>query len=238
MLGESDAALARDWLARALLERTGTVNAARVHLSSADEVAWFRTGPAPDIPADRLPSAEEIRGHPIFRYHCRTGQDEPVLLARLLADGTGISARTLRVIRELGITIHQCSVPVEPCGPDRGYDGWMLVGEDAISDAVIPELTRAQPLLRGLDRHLRLLGELVPVRRCGPVLTPRESVVLAMLAAGSTAEGIAARLLISPRTVHKHQEHLYRKLGAVDRLTAVLRGQELGLLSRTPSPSS
>jgi DNA-binding NarL/FixJ family response regulator len=51
-----------------------------------------------------------------------------------------------------------------------------------------------------------------------------------MLAAGSTAEGIAARLAISPRTVHKHQENLYRKLGACDRLSAVLSAQQLGLV--------
>ncbi len=54
--------------------------------------------------------------------------------------------------------------------------------------------------------------------------------VLELLARGSTAEGVAARLAISPRTVHKHQEHLYRKLGACDRLSAVLAAQRLGLL--------
>ena len=61
-------------------------------------------------------------------------------------------------------------------------------------------------------------------------LTPRERVVLDHIARGHTVEGIAARLSISPRTVHKHQEHLYRKLGAVDRLSAVLSAQRLGLI--------
>jgi hypothetical protein len=50
------------------------------------------------------------------------------------------------------------------------------------------------------------------------------------LATGSTAEGIAARLLISPRTVHKHQENLYRKLRAYDRLSAVLAAQRFGMV--------
>jgi hypothetical protein len=31
--------------------------------------------------------------------------------------------------------------------------------------------------------------------------------------------------------VHKHQENLYRKLGAVDRLSAVLEAQRAGLLT-------
>lgn len=67
-------------------------------------------------------------------------------------------------------------------------------------------------------------------------LTPRELVVLGLLARGRTAGAIAARLGISARTVHKHQEHLYRKLGAVDRLSAVLRAQEAGVLASAPRP--
>ena len=66
-------------------------------------------------------------------------------------------------------------------------------------------------------------------------LTPRERIVLDHLARGGTVEGLAARLAISPRTVHKHQEHLYRKLGAVDRLSAVLSAQRLGLVG-SPEP--
>jgi ATP/maltotriose-dependent transcriptional regulator MalT len=65
-------------------------------------------------------------------------------------------------------------------------------------------------------------------------LTARELVVLTLLAEGLTATAIAHRLNISPRTVHKHQENLYRKLGTADRLAAVLRAQRLGLLPATP----
>ncbi|GAB1639685.1 AAA family ATPase [Krasilnikovia sp. MM14-A1259] len=63
-------------------------------------------------------------------------------------------------------------------------------------------------------------------------LTRRESMVLALLAKGITADAIAHRLSISPRTVHKHLEHLYRKLGTADRMSAVLRATDLGLLHR------
>ena len=44
-------------------------------------------------------------------------------------------------------------------------------------------------------------------------LTPREAQVLAALANGSTPAQMARELGISPRTVHKHLEHAYRKLG-------------------------
>ena len=67
-------------------------------------------------------------------------------------------------------------------------------------------------------------------------LTPREQVILAALARGCTAQGIAARLGISPRTVHKHLEHLYRKLGVRDRLMAVQRARDAGLLATSPEP--
>jgi DNA-binding CsgD family transcriptional regulator len=44
-------------------------------------------------------------------------------------------------------------------------------------------------------------------------LTAREAEVLDALAAGDAPGQIALALGISPRTVHKHLEHVYRKLG-------------------------
>jgi DNA-binding CsgD family transcriptional regulator len=61
-------------------------------------------------------------------------------------------------------------------------------------------------------------------------LTPREFTVLILLAEALTAAAIGRRLGISARTVHRHLEHLYRKLNTSDRLGAVLRAQDLGLL--------
>ncbi|WP_345712365.1 helix-turn-helix transcriptional regulator, partial [Kineococcus glutinatus] len=60
--------------------------------------------------------------------------------------------------------------------------------------------------------------------------SPRQHAVLCYLSQGLTAAAIAHRLGISPRTVHKHLENLYRALGAADRLDAVLRAQGMGLL--------
>jgi len=66
-----------------------------------------------------------------------------------------------------------------------------------------------------------------------PHLTQRETAVLGLLAGGLTAASIARRLGISERTVHRHQHHLYRKLGVSDRLLAVLRAYALGILEMT-----
>ncbi len=54
--------------------------------------------------------------------------------------------------------------------------------------------------------------------------------MLLLLSQGLTAAAIGRRLAISHRTVHKHLEHVYAKLGTADRLTTVLRAQHAGLL--------
>jgi DNA-binding CsgD family transcriptional regulator len=56
-----------------------------------------------------------------------------------------------------------------------------------------------------------------------PELTPRECDVLRWLAAGKTDADIGALLGISVRTVHKHLEHIYVKLGVETRTAAVMR---------------
>jgi DNA-binding NarL/FixJ family response regulator len=109
---------------------------------------------------------------------------------------------------------------------------------------------RVQPLLTRLDRHLTELQRLrdsVPLARTAICpeeraaelcITPRELTVLALLAEGLTATAIARRLGITPHTVTKHQENLYRKLATKDRLTTVLIAQSLGLVAaRTPNRS-
>ena len=54
-------------------------------------------------------------------------------------------------------------------------------------------------------------------------LTVRERDVMQWLACGKTDADIAALLSISPRTVHKHLEHIYVKLGVETRTAAVMR---------------
>ena len=56
-----------------------------------------------------------------------------------------------------------------------------------------------------------------------PGLTQREAEVMQWLACGKTDAEIAALLSISPRTVQKHLEHIYVKLGVETRTAAVMR---------------
>ncbi|MFF4155945.1 response regulator transcription factor [Streptomyces sp. NPDC001678] len=61
-------------------------------------------------------------------------------------------------------------------------------------------------------------------------LTPRELTVLGLLAEGLTAAGIGRRLTISPHTVNRHLEKVYRKLGTNNRVSAVLAAKRAGIV--------
>jgi DNA-binding NarL/FixJ family response regulator len=62
-------------------------------------------------------------------------------------------------------------------------------------------------------------GEVWPGAHLG--LTQRESEVLALLVAGHSNKGVAAKLVISEDTVKTHIRGLYRKLGVSDRGAAI-----------------
>lgn len=63
-----------------------------------------------------------------------------------------------------------------------------------------------------------------------PELTPRERDVLALLAQGNSNKQIARALGLSPETVKDYLNGVYRKLEVRDRLGAVGRARELGLI--------
>ena len=86
-----------------------------------------------------------------------------------------------------------------------------------------------QPCLVALYTVLTLAEHTSPHKET-MTLTRREHAVLRYLADGLTAEAIARRMSARPATVRKHLQNLYAKLGTSDRLGAVIRGRDLGLL--------
>ena len=64
----------------------------------------------------------------------------------------------------------------------------------------------------------------------GPLLTPREAEVLALMAEGKSVPAIAAELVLGASTVKTHVGHLYEKLGVSDRAAAVAEAMRQGLI--------
>jgi DNA-binding CsgD family transcriptional regulator len=106
------------------------------------------------------------------------------------------------------------------------------------SDAERDFANRARPFL--IQAYLNAIAfESARARDPGDLVTPlvesltavgvtrREAQVLRLVAVGRSNHHIAAELGISDRTVGKHLEHCFRKLGVCDRSTAAARVWEL-----------
>ena len=106
------------------------------------------------------------------------------------------------------------------------------------SDDNLVVARHVQHTIIGLDRQVSMIRQLSGVR--GAVvdlgLTARETSVLALLAAGYPNGGIARRLGCAPRTVEKHLERNFRKLGVRDKLNAVRVAQACSLVAERPGP--
>lgn len=64
-----------------------------------------------------------------------------------------------------------------------------------------------------------------------PLLKPREVELLRLVAAGATNREAAAGLFVSEATVKAYLQHIYDRLGARDRASAVAEGYRRGLLT-------
>jgi DNA-binding CsgD family transcriptional regulator len=68
-----------------------------------------------------------------------------------------------------------------------------------------------------------------------PPLTRRQFDVIRAVADGSTVSAAARRLGLSPRTVDKHLERAYAKLGVSGRVAAITKLRDIGWLGTVPS---
>ena len=108
----------------------------------------------------------------------------------------------------------------------------LVLSGSCLDTVLLEEAGRA---LREVDELVARLPRACPDDVTAGSLTPREGEVLGLLAEGLLATTIAARLAVSPRTVHHHLGSIYEKLGVSDRLGAVLRARARGLL---PGPGA
>jgi DNA-binding CsgD family transcriptional regulator len=173
-----------------------------------------------------------IENHPLVKWFAVAQAAVPQTIGRV-PDQVCVPAdraRYLEYLRELD-SEQQLSIPYVLSGTEHRAFVLCRSGTDFTEeDLALAGLI--QRLLWGLERQTRVLASLKP--RVAPALaavplTGRETAVLGLLVCGLTAEAIAHRLAISPRTVHKHLEHIYRKLGVGDRLAASQVGTALAI---------
>lgn len=107
----------------------------------------------------------------------------------------------------------------------RGFDEEDLSFAEELLPAL--RLMLAQ-VVASSERFLRVQLRRESAREFG--LTERELEVLQLLSHGLLATSMAARLELSPRTVHKHLGNIYEKMGVHDRLVAVSLARERGLV--------
>lgn len=175
--------------------------------------------------------------HPLVRWYLATGSGAPQSMHRVPeALRSDRSAEALSFLHRIG-SDQEVSIPLHL----RGVSHLAIVvgrsGRGDYSNEDMAVARRVQPLLVAVHRQVGSIGFAVPEHRLRDLgLSGRELAVLQLLATGRTAGAIGWALGCSPRTVQKHVEHLYRKLGVKDRVNAVRIGREAGLISPPVSP--
>jgi two-component system, NarL family, nitrate/nitrite response regulator NarL len=144
------------------------------------------------------------------------------VLERLSGSGRRCAVLVLTVEMD-GAAVHDCL--------SLGASGYLTkdVGAGEICQAIRTVAAGGSYLSSkaqaGVTAELRMRRESAP-----ELLTPRETEILGLLAAGASAPEIASRLHLSPSTVKTYLHHLYEKLGVSDRAAAVAVGLRRGLI--------
>jgi DNA-binding CsgD family transcriptional regulator len=208
-------------------------------LVGCDVLTYNEIGPAHgqtrymDYPAGALDPATQpvfaahVHEHPLVNHYRATGSGEPVMISDFL---TQQRFHRLGLYAEFfcGISVeHQMAVSLN--GPEQQVIGVAMNRsrrDFSDHDRALLSVLRA-PLNAALHRarrHQQARQALTTMAdHWLAALTEREIQILRLVADGRTNTAIAHALGVSPRTVAKHLEHTYRKLGVSNRAAAVSR---------------
>ncbi|MFF7729874.1 response regulator transcription factor [Streptomyces sp. NPDC008001] len=229
VLENEDADAAWHVMARQLLDSLGCDSATFSHVQVTEgtgRVVGWAPEPLSRI-VDGLVQRRIQQRHPLLEYGLT--ETEPVNVADI-CDGWRNTSWYREARRDFGVT-QQVGVPL------LHQDGKMCVallgrrGDFASHDLAF--LRRLQPVIQTMGSHLAEMKRLrsVGTPTAGADLTPREATVLGLLAEGLTAAAIARRLAISPHTVNRHLERIYRKLGTNNRVSTLMVARQEGLVA-------
>jgi DNA-binding CsgD family transcriptional regulator len=197
--------------------------------------AYMVEHPAGVISLSQVKTFERLAGqHPLIRHYALTRETQP----RKISDFLSLSEfrrldlyqeffRHLGVNYQIAVTIPSWNSVVIGIALNRTQRDFSE-RDRAVLDVIRPHL--AQSYRNAMERAaLRERTEAaegalwsVPAACLGS-LTRREQEVLVLVADGKTKMQIAARLSLSPRTVQKHLEHIYDKVGVRTRTGVAMR---------------
>jgi DNA-binding CsgD family transcriptional regulator len=187
-------------------------------------------------PADMTPPvgltvfAAHVHEHPLVNYYRTTGDGQPIRISDFLGrerfHRLGLYAEFFRyfpVEHQLAIALPSQPPQVIGIALNRSSGDFSDADRDLLAVLRGP-MTTAMERARAREQARQALtaadSELAD-------LTDRELRVLQLTAQGRTNGAIAHALDVSPRTVAKHLEHIYRKLGVSSRAAAVYRASTL-----------
>jgi DNA-binding CsgD family transcriptional regulator len=195
------------------------------------------SGAAGPDPAQAAVFADHAMENPLVAYQSSTGDPVPRRLSDFIT-GRQFHRRPIYalVYGALGIET-QLACGLDQAGPGSDLVGLALNrGPSDFSERDVAVIETLRPLLS----HIRLslpactpLPESLAAELDGAGLTPRQHDVMSLLARGATNQQIAVRLLISERTVAKHLEHAFRRLGVTNRTAAAAAWRRTRPWSRT-----
>lgn len=118
-----------------------------------------------------------------------------------------------------------------------GARGYLLKGADqaeilrAVTAVARGDVVFGPALAARVTRYFSMLAAARPAPEQNPFpqLTAREREVLELIAAGLTNGQIAARLVLSPKTVRNNVSNVFAKLQVADRAQAIIRARDAGL---------
>lgn len=168
-----------------------------------------------------------VHEHPLVNHIVDTGDDGPLKMSDFVGrQGFHRLGLYSEFFRPIGIE-HQMgfSLPSPPgqlvaYAVNRGR-GDFTEDDRALLAVVMDPISRA--VHRSRRRHEAQIALEATAPPAGADLTDREFAVLELAAQGRTNSSIARTLGVSPRTIAKHLEHVYRKLGVTSRAAAVHR---------------
>ena len=173
-------------------------------------------------------TGELFDSHALVQWFQRTGDLRPQTIARV---PTRILSRRRRLPLERTMAMeHQLSIVYRQNGPThRAFV--MARGRSDFSDDDLTVAKVIQRSLVALDHQVAVVQRMTGAGTGTDLgLTGRELAVLQLISEGATTRRASRALVCSPRTVQKHLQNAYRRLGVNDRHNAVRVLRAAGVL--------